>query len=144
MAVRVTVEQVSALFPDADPDATFEQITDAITTANTIVEERLVTAITPALTTLSVTTLLQIEKYLAAHFVALIDTPLAREGVSIISESAQQKVDLGLLYTKYGQQAVLLDSTGVLQAMTAVKAKPQSAPRQGSAAGAWLLSTGRV
>ena len=143
MAIRVTVEQVQALFTDADPDVTESQVLDAITTANSIVEERLLTALTPALSTLSELTLTQIEKYLSAHFVALIDTPIARDSVGTISENVQQRVDLGLLYTKYGQQAVLLDATGVLRSMTAVKAKaPATAPS--AAPGAWLLYNGRV
>ncbi len=142
MAVRVTVEQVMRLFLDATPDVSSLQIEEAIETANSIVDERLVGTLTPALSYLSDATLTQIEKYLAAHFVALVDTPTSREGVSVISESVQQKVDLGLLYTKYGQQAVLLDATGTLRDMTAVKSKAPAAVR--GAQGLWLLSTGRV
>jgi hypothetical protein len=142
MPIRVTPEQVMRLFQDANPDASPAQVEEAIATANSIVEERLVTALTPALTYLSDVTLTQIEKYLAAHFLAIIDTPIAREGVSVISESVQQKVDLGLLYTKYGQQAVALDATGTLRDMTAVKPRPPTAVR--GSHGMWLLSTGRV
>lgn len=59
-----------------------------------------------------------IEKWLSAHFYACSNPRLASESIGgVISESYQQKVDLGFHLTSYGQQAMLLDTSGTLAAM---------------------------
>ncbi len=144
MAFRVDSTDVMELFADEAPDASEAQVTQAIKTSNLIINTRLVPALTPSMAPLSEDTLFEIEKYLAAHFVALIDTPRGRETVGgAIAESAQYQVDLGLLYTKYGQQAVMLDATGTLRAMTAIKAKPPT-PVSTISARIYSLSSGRI
>ena len=55
-----------------------------------------------------------IELYLAAHFAAITNPVASFEGVGKIQQSLQYKVDLGLSYTKYGQQALLLTNGGLL------------------------------
>lgn len=58
-----------------------------------------------------------IETWLAAHFYAVRDPRRTQEGVGSVQEQFQSKVDLGLNVTHYGQQAMLLDTTGTLRAM---------------------------
>lgn len=56
-----------------------------------------------------------IELYLAAHFAAITFPVASFEAAGKVQESLQYKVDLGLDYTKYGQQAQLFDSSGTLK-----------------------------
>lgn len=56
----------------------------------------------------------QIEKYLAAHYAAIAYPVTQREGLGPLSRSYATKIDLRLNNTKYGQQAIALDPTGIL------------------------------
>lgn len=56
----------------------------------------------------------QIEKYLAAHYAAIAYPVTQREGLGPLSRSYATKIDLHLNNTKYGQQAIALDPTGIL------------------------------
>lgn len=51
-----------------------------------------------------------IELYLAAHLAALTYPVTASESVTKVRETYQYKVGLGLSFTKYGQQALLLSN----------------------------------
>lgn len=138
---RVTRSDVQLLFRDSTPDVSDEQLDGAITTATLLVDTRVAPAIIPAtLEHLSVSTLKEVERYLAAHFVALIDLPRSSESVTTLTDRFQQKVDLGLLFTMYGQQAVMLDATNTLRNMTAVKGQAPSTV--GGAASFTLLDEG--
>jgi hypothetical protein len=55
-----------------------------------------------------------VELYLAAHFAAITNPVAAFEGVGKLQQSVQYKVGLGLTYTKYGQQALLLTNGELL------------------------------
>jgi hypothetical protein len=79
-----------------------------ISSAHTIVYEELLNA------GYGTERLTLIELYLAAHFAALTYPVTASEGIGgKVNESFQYKVGLGLNFTKYGQQALLL-SGGLL------------------------------
>ena len=56
----------------------------------------------------------QIETYLAAHFAALTYPTKSREALGPMSSTYALKVDLGFKATRYGQMAVSLDPTGML------------------------------
>jgi hypothetical protein len=58
-----------------------------------------------------------IEIYLALHFAAIMYPVPSFEGAKNVQESAQYKVDMGLNFTKFGQQAILLDTSGTLKGM---------------------------
>lgn len=58
-----------------------------------------------------------IERWLSAHFYCIRDAQRVQESVRGVSESFQQKVDLGLNQTRYGQQAMLIDTEGGLAAL---------------------------
>jgi hypothetical protein len=55
-----------------------------------------------------------IERWLAAHFYAIRDPRIASESVSGISASYQNRLGLFLASTMYGQQAIMVDSSGAL------------------------------
>lgn len=78
---------------------------------------------------------LEVETWLAAHFICIRDPRLASEGLAGITASYQTAVGMGLNGSMYGQQAMLLDDTGRLaswhQQTTAGKPKR-------SAGVAWL------
>jgi len=58
-----------------------------------------------------------IERWLAAHFYAIRDQRKDTEKAGPVSESNQYKVDLYLAQTIYGQQAMLIDTSGLLAAL---------------------------
>jgi hypothetical protein len=58
-----------------------------------------------------------IERWLAAHLYAVRDPRAVSETVGPIGAKYESKVDLGLHLTRYGQQAMLLDTAGGLAAL---------------------------
>ena len=58
--------------------------------------------------------LLEIERWLSAHFVQIREQAVADEKAGTVSQSFQYKIDLLLNQTKYGQMAMLLDTAGNL------------------------------
>lgn len=77
-------------------------------------------------TTVSDARLKLIQLYLASHFAAVSNPVTSFEGTGKLQESAQFKVDLGLNFTKYGQQAIALDTSGTLRGMiTGRRTQPQ-------------------
>lgn len=64
---------------------------------------------------LSADLLTEIEKWLSAHFLAIMDQRVHSESVGGEWQATYQgKTDMGLNATTYGQQALLLDTTGSL------------------------------
>jgi hypothetical protein len=61
--------------------------------------------------------LYEIARWLAAHFTAVRYTRTSSESIGSVSESYQNKVDLDLRCTMYGQQAIMLDYSGALAAL---------------------------
>lgn len=110
MAVRVTDAEVKELFDD---DVGFS--TDSfIDTANVIVNEHLQGTIT------STELLTKIELYLAAHFVALTFERggLVRSSAMDAAETYADVFESGFRSTRYGQQALALDYTSSLSALS--------------------------
>jgi len=58
-----------------------------------------------------------IERWLAAHFYAVRDPRSVSEKAGSVSETRQNKVDLGFDVTHYGQMAMRLDWSGALASL---------------------------
>jgi len=63
---------------------------------------------------LGAATLKEIERWLAAHFVAIRDQRTAKDSVGDSSHTYGGKTGMGLDFTSYGQMAKALDTTGYL------------------------------
>ena len=65
---------------------------------------------------LSLARLKEIERWLAAHFVAMNEDSARKTGEAIGKSSIQfgGEYGLGLNHTRYGQQAIILDESGTL------------------------------
>lgn len=109
MAARVTDIQVKEIIEDVTFDTS-----NFIDTANVIVNEHLASKIS------STELLTKIELYLAAHFVALTAErgALVRSTFMDAAESYANVFKGGFRSTRYGQQALALDYTSTLQAVT--------------------------
>jgi hypothetical protein len=59
-----------------------------------------------------------IERWLAAHFYAIRDPRATAERAGPVGANFESKVDLGLAITRYGQQAMALDTEGGLRALS--------------------------
>ncbi len=103
----VTDSEVKAII-DTDRDTT-----PFIETADLIITENFATS---GLTTARLT---QIELYLSAHFVAITEEKgnLSEHGKGDSKEKYSMTFDRGLAMTRYGQQAIDLDTTGTLKSM---------------------------
>ena len=64
-------------------------------------------------------TLKEIERWLGAHFVAIRDPQRSIEKIGSVQESYQYQVGLNLNQTRYGQMAIILDTTGYLAGLQA-------------------------
>ena len=62
-------------------------------------------------------TLKEIERWLAAHFICIRDPQAASEKAGTVGQTLQQKVELHFNQTRYGQMALLLDTSGTLAAL---------------------------
>lgn len=105
MANRVTVAEVKEIIETVASDAA---IGAHITAANLIVTRNL------AGSDLGDDTLKEIERWLAAHFVAVQDMRKKSESIGDSSETNMGNAGMGLDFTPYGQQVKLLDATGTL------------------------------
>ena len=56
-----------------------------------------------------------VETWLAAHFYAIRDPRYLVERAGPVGETIESKVGLGLSVTRYGQQAMILDTSGILR-----------------------------
>ena len=66
-------------------------------------------------TTVSADTLRLIEMWLSAHFVAIRDMRSDNEKAGSVGQKFQYKLGLNFQVTMYGQQALVLDPTGILK-----------------------------
>lgn len=105
MANRVTIDEVKSVI---DTDLIDARITVCIGTANNLVTSQCVGE------GLSTDTLKEIERWLSAHFVAVVEPRIEREEADVVSASYVHSVDLYLAATVWGQQAMLLDTSGSL------------------------------
>ena len=69
--------------------------------------------------------LIEIEKYLAAHYATLAYPSIQRERLSVLTSTIVSKIGLGLQNTRYGQGAISLDPTGRLQEISDGKMSKQ-------------------
>lgn len=119
---RVTEEQVRGVTGDGEEvDAS-----QAIEVATLIVTEELGNS------DLSEDRLKQVELYLAAHFQTLAtrEGPLAAQTVGETSERYHNIYAAGLRSTRFGQQVILLDTTGAMAEMAARAETPTRLPAQ--------------
>ena len=102
---RVNDAEVRAII---DVDTTITDLAPFITIANLLVEDKLASSGT------SEAMLKEIERWLAAHFVAIRDPRAKSESIGGISVSYFGQAGEGLKSTLYGQQALALDLSGAL------------------------------
>lgn len=92
-------------------------LTPFITAANALVTEACVPAGYDA------NRLELIETWLAAHFYSIRDPRTIMEKAGEVFEQYENKVALGLNITRYGQQAMLLDTSHALAALSNINQK---------------------
>jgi len=107
MSVRTTDELVEEII---EVDSTIS-LTPFIAVANELVTELCTDS------DYSSSRLLLIETWLAAHFYAIRDPRIESEKAGSVSEKRAIKIGLNLQQTTYGQQAMLLDTSGNLAAL---------------------------
>ena len=107
MAHRTTVVEVCAII---ETDLKEEAVEPFIRTANLLVTEHLVSA-TPAIND---DLLVEIETYLAAHFITLWDPRVKQEAAGGTSFTYEGMTGEGLSASKYGQMVKILDPSGKL------------------------------
>ena len=110
--LRVTEAEVKAII---DTDLTNEQVTPFLTAANVLVTD--VTAGYEYGDEL----LHEIEKWLAAHFLAARDPIASKEKLGEANITYQVKLGEGLKSTAYGQRVLLLDIKGKFVDLSTVK-----------------------
>lgn len=98
-----------------DTDLTNEQVAPFLAAANTMVTDLLLSE------SYSTTTLKEIERWLAAHFVAVRDPQVISEKTDYAQATYEGKTGMGLNSTRYGQQAMILDHHGILARVAAGK-----------------------
>ena len=124
MANRVTEADVREIY-DFDTDITGATANVFILAANILVNKvNTIGGITDT------EQLKEIERWLSAHFIAIRDPQASMEKAETVSQTLQQKVDLHFNQTRYGQQALILDTSGTLaefqeDAMTGGKKKAE-------------------
>ena len=111
MAVRTSSAAVGGII---EVDATID-LTPFIETASALVDD---IAAGDTNSVLTDTRLELIERWLSAYFYAIRDPRTSRERADRIELTYQTKVDLNLSVTHYGQQAMILDSTGQLKLLS--------------------------
>ena len=102
---RVTESEVAAII---DYDDAITDLEPFITIANLIITEKMTGL------SLSAALLKELERWLAAHFVAVRDPRLTSEKIGDASVGLAVKVGMHLDATPYGQQVKVLDPTGTL------------------------------
>lgn len=112
MSVRVSTEEVKEIINTSITDCT-----PFIIAANTLINKFL-----SGCEDLSADQLKEIERWLAAHFVAIRDPQASSESTGSASASYQvAKAGDGLDSTSWGQMAKILDTSGILSASVGLK-----------------------
>jgi len=104
----VTEAEVREVAPELDAALT---LTPFITTAESV--------ITAHCSGLTITQRAVVDRWLSAHFAFIATGRAANEKADVVGQGYQYKVGLYLENTMYGQQAMLLDTTGGLAALNA-------------------------
>lgn len=114
---RVTVAQVQEIYP------TSKDLTPFIETAHLLVNEEL------ASSGMTNDRMAMVEKYLAAHFaiISLEKGGITRQKIGESEDYYQtwQNSSVGLMASRFGQQAAMLDSSGTLASAASGKLKAQ-------------------
>ena len=113
MALRVTPAEVKQIYV-YDTAIVDLEANVFITAANLLVN---IVNTTGGIT--ATATLKEIERWLSAHFICIRDPQASSEKAGSVAQSLQQKVDLHFNQTRYGQMALLLDTSGTLAALQA-------------------------
>ena len=121
---RTTSVAVQSLI---EVDASISDLSPYIATASVLVDR-----VAAADATVSADLLEMIERWLAAHFVSIRSPAIASESAGPVSASYQYSVGQHLDGTMYGQQALLLDPTGVLAAVNLQAKGKKASPRKAS------------
>jgi hypothetical protein len=116
MAIRTTSGAVEGII---EVDAAIS-LTPFIETASALVDEIATDSGHDA------TRLELIERWLSAHFYAIRDPRTTQEKAGTVGASYESKVDLALDLTRYGQQAMVLDSSGLLRSLSSKKGRRQA------------------
>ncbi len=119
MGARVTADGVKSIIETSINDA--DVLAHMISTANLYVDTHLLLAgHTDAMLT-------EIEKYLAAHLVALTEEKggVTRSKMGDADESYANVFESGFNSTRYGQTAVVLDSSGILAKLSITNARAE-------------------
>ena len=103
MSVRVTDAEVKEIV-----DTTLTDLTPFILVASQQVDR------IGTVGTLGAAVLKEIERWLAAYFVSMRDKRTAKDNVGDSSHTYEGKTGMGLSFNRYGQAALLLDTTGTL------------------------------
>jgi len=112
MAVRVTSTDVKAVIETEETD-----LSVFITAANNLTDR-----VAVADSGLAAATLFEIERWLSAHFAALYDRQESKSDVGDTAFTYGGKTAMGLDFTRFGQQAMLFDTTGTLRKLDLRKA----------------------
>ena len=102
---RVTEAEVKKI---VSTTLTNEEITPFLTAANVLITDILTNE------GYGNSLLKEIEKWLAAHLVAIRDPQIEKEKIGEVDATYQGKTGLGLNHTSYGQQVMVLDHHGKL------------------------------
>ena len=117
---RVTEEEVEEII---EVDSAILSLDPFITAANLLVTEELYD---DSAIDFSESRYKEIERWLAAHFTAIRDMRSAAERAGTVGQEFQYNLGLNLQVTIYGQQALALDTSGTLAALSQGKPKYQS------------------
>jgi len=107
MANRVTPAEVYQIYDYSTSILDADAIV-LITAANQLVNN---------ISGLTAAQLKEIERWLGAHMVAIRDPQSDTEKAGPVSQKYQNKVDLNFNQTRYGQMALVLDTTGYLASL---------------------------
>jgi hypothetical protein len=110
MANRVTNAQVLAVM-ESGIGIRDDTVTACVTAANALTDK---VSAADSGGALSTALLVEIERWLAAHFTSIAYMQSQSEKTEMAAQTFFGKVDLNLNQTRYGQQAVILDITGFL------------------------------
>lgn len=120
MAARTSAAAVNIVVPNSIPDD--DVLVQFIETANAYIDVHLVPAAGHSDKMLE-----KIELYLSAHFVALTEEQggITRSKLGDADESFANVYEAGFKSTRFGLQALALDTSGILNSVSATKLKAE-------------------
>jgi hypothetical protein len=117
MAQRTTTTLVQALLETNGEDYRSGVSLQPFVDSATVLVDRVATKATAKGYTLLATELELIERWLSAHAYAMVDQTLASKSTNGRSGRFQGQTGMRLEATKYGQMALMLDTSGALEAI---------------------------